>query len=142
MEHQREIAPRIAPRSRETVSAAAAEAAETSPLWSQDTLGLHAVADSAGAVRVGAVTQGWDRLLPLVEVTVTGHGRNWSGERFIDSAVGSRLAYREHETVVDEGGHRTTILLADPVTGLDADHPLFPLVREIVDERRSELGVA
>ena len=121
MEHQREIAPRIAPRSRETVSAAAAEAAETSLLWSHDTLGLHAVADSAGAVRVGAVTQGWDRLLPLVEVTVTGHGRNWSGERFIDSAVGSRLAYREHETVVDEGGHRTTIRLADPVTGLAAD---------------------
>ncbi|RZI88715.1 MAG: mannitol-1-phosphate 5-dehydrogenase, partial [Microbacterium sp.] len=32
--------------------------------------------------------------------------------------------------------------LTASVTGLDADHPLYPLVREIVEERQSELGVA
>ncbi|GAA3843607.1 alpha-galactosidase [Streptomyces phyllanthi] len=99
----------------------AVEAAERSLLWSHDALGLHAIADSAGSVRLGAPGQDWDSLLPLVEVTLTGHGRTWSGERFIDSAIGGRLTHRGHETVQDEGGQCTTIRLADPVTGLAAD---------------------
>ncbi|MFF4584110.1 alpha-galactosidase [Streptomyces sp. NPDC001388] len=98
----------------------AVEAAERSLLWSHDVLGLAAVADSAGAVRLGAAGQDWNTLLPLVEVTVTGHGRTWSGERFIDTAVGGRLAHRSHETVRDGDGQRTTFRLADPVTGLGA----------------------
>ncbi|MFF5184955.1 alpha-galactosidase [Streptomyces sp. NPDC000345] len=96
-------------------------AAERSLLWSHDVLGLHAVADSAGAVRLGAPGQDWNTLLPLVEVTATGHGRTWSGERFIDTAVGGRLAHRSHETVQDGDGQCTTFRLADPVTGLGAD---------------------
>ncbi|WP_242432494.1 alpha-galactosidase [Streptomyces sp. Root1310] len=97
------------------------EAAGTSLLWSHEALGLHAVADSAGSVRLGAPGQEWHALLPLVEVTATGHGRTWSGERFIDTAIGARLAYRDHETVDEEVWQRTTIRLADPVTGLAAD---------------------
>ncbi|WP_079109093.1 glycoside hydrolase family 36 protein, partial [Streptomyces griseoruber] len=98
-----------------------AVAAEQTVLWSHDVLGLHAVADSAGAVRLGASGQDWDRLAPLVEVTVTGHGRTWSGERFIDTTVGGRLAHQGHRTVVDGDLRTTTIRLADPVTGLAAE---------------------
>ncbi|WP_239158145.1 glycoside hydrolase family 36 protein [Streptomyces sp. SID13726] len=67
-------------------------------------------------------------MLPLVEITATGHGRTWSGERFIDSAIGHRLAYLGHETTADEQRQRTTIRLGDPVTGLAADITLtaFP----------------
>ncbi|MEV1068777.1 alpha-galactosidase [Streptomyces sp. NPDC050263] len=99
----------------------AVEAAEKSLLWSHEALGLRALADCAGSVRWGAVGQDWNTLLPLVEVTVTGHGRSWSGERFIDTAVGERLAYRGHRTVVEGDRQRTTIRLADPATGLAAD---------------------
>lgn len=67
----------------------AVEAAERSLLWSHDVLGLHALADSTGSVRLGVPGQDWDCLVPLVEVTVTGQGRTWSGERFIDTAAGS-----------------------------------------------------
>jgi len=94
---------------------------ERSRIWAHPVLGLHAVVDAAGSVRLGAPGQDWARLLPLVEVTVTGHGRMWSGERFIDTAVGDRLAYRGHETVQDGSLLRTTIRLADPATGLSAE---------------------
>ncbi|MEU6356309.1 alpha-galactosidase [Streptomyces sp. NPDC047072] len=76
--------------------------------------------DATGAVGLGLPGQDRERLLPLVEVTVTGHGRNWSGERFIDSTVGARLAYLGHETVTQEDRRSTTIRLADPVTALAA----------------------
>lgn len=95
-------------------------AAERSLLWSHDVLGLHVIADPAGPVRLGAPGQEWDSLLPLVEVTATGHGRTWSGERFVDTAVGDRLAYHDHETGRDGDWLCTTIKLADPMTGLVA----------------------
>ena len=82
---------------------------------------MHAVVDAAGSVRLGMPDQDRALLLPLVEVTATGHGRLWSGERFIETAIGDRLAYRGHETVQDGGRERTTIRLADAVTGLAAD---------------------
>ncbi|MFD4552723.1 alpha-galactosidase [Streptomyces sp. NPDC058469] len=91
---------------------------ERSRIWSHPVLGLHAVVDAAGAVRLGAPDQDWARLVPLVEVTATGHGRMWSGERFIETAIGDRLTYRDHETVRDGSVDRTTIRLTDPVTGL------------------------
>ncbi|ALV32124.1 hypothetical protein [Streptomyces sp. CdTB01] len=56
-----------------------------------------------------------------MEVTATGHGRTWSGERFIDTAIGERLAYRGRETVQDGEWRCTAIALADPVTGLAAE---------------------
>ncbi|MEE1765119.1 alpha-galactosidase [Streptomyces sp. SP18BB07] len=99
----------------------AVEATERSLLWSHEALGLHALADSAGSVRLGAPGQDWTSLLPLVEVTATGHGRIWSGERFIDTAIGDRLTYRGHETLQDGDWQCTTIRLADPATGLAAD---------------------
>ncbi|MGW2047683.1 alpha-galactosidase [Streptomyces sp. NPDC001858] len=99
----------------------AVEAAERSLLWSHEVLGLHAFADSTGSVRLGTPGQTWNSLLPLVEVTATGHGRAWSGERFIDTAIGERLTYRGHETARKGEWQGTTIRLADPVTGLAAE---------------------
>ncbi|MFJ9629653.1 glycoside hydrolase family 36 protein [Streptomyces sp. NPDC101175] len=101
---------------------AAAEFAPGSALWTHEALGLRAVVDGAGAVRLTAgADHSWDRLVPLVEVVLTGHGRTWSGERFIDTTVGSRLVLRDHETVEDGAWQRTTIRLTDPRTGLAAD---------------------
>lgn len=99
------------------------ETAERSRIWSHPELGLHAVLDANGSVRLGNPGQDWACLVPLVEVTATGHGRLWSGERFIETAIGERLAYRDHETQTlrDGGLERTTIRLADPVTGLAAE---------------------
>ncbi|MFF0159907.1 alpha-galactosidase [Streptomyces sp. NPDC005263] len=94
---------------------------ERSRIWAHPALALHAVVDAAGSVRLGTPGQDWACLVPLVEVTATGHGRNWSGERFIETAVGDRLAYRGHETVQVGSLERTTIRLADPVTGLAAE---------------------
>ncbi|MCL6670437.1 alpha-galactosidase [Streptomyces panaciradicis] len=82
---------------------------------------MHAVAGPGGSVRLGPPGRHWDTLLPLVEVTATGHGRTWSGERFIDTSIGERLAYRAHETVRDGEWRCTTIALDDPVTGLVAE---------------------
>ncbi|MGQ4334138.1 alpha-galactosidase [Streptomyces hayashii] len=100
---------------------AVAGTVERSRLWSHPGLGLHAVVDAAGSVRLGAPDQDWAALVPLVEVTATGHGRLWSGERFIETAIGDRMAYRDHGTVLREGRELTTIRLADPVCGLAAE---------------------
>ncbi|MFJ9024946.1 alpha-galactosidase [Streptomyces sp. NPDC102259] len=77
--------------------------------------------DATGSVRLGTPGQDWAGLVPLVEVTATGHGRLWSGERFIETVIGDRLAYRDHETVQDGTRERTTVRLADPATGLAAE---------------------
>ncbi|MFG2576734.1 alpha-galactosidase [Streptomyces sp. NPDC048481] len=100
--------------------AAAAETAQESSPWSDEALGLRALVDPAGSVRLTGAGRIRDRLVPLVEAVVTGHGRMWSGERFIDTAVGSRLVLRGHETETDGAWRRTTIRLADPGTGLAA----------------------
>nr|WP_306984968.1 alpha-galactosidase [Streptomyces canus] len=94
---------------------------ERSRLWSHPELRLHALLDATGSVRLGAPDQDWAGLVPLVEVTATGHGRLWSGERFIETAIGDRLTYRDHETARAGGRERTTIRLADPDTGLVAE---------------------
>ncbi|MFD5590904.1 glycoside hydrolase family 36 protein [Streptomyces griseorubiginosus] len=78
--------------------------------------------DTTGSVRLGRPDQDTACLVPLVEITATGHGRLWSGERFIETAIGERLVYRDHETVESAGGgERTTIRLTDAVTGLVAE---------------------
>ncbi|GAA2470318.1 alpha-galactosidase [Streptomyces longisporus] len=100
---------------------AAVATGERARLWSHPELGLHAFVDASGSVGLGTSDQDWAALVPLVEVTATGHGRLWSGERFIETAIGDRLAYRGHETAKDAHRERTTIRLADPVTELAAD---------------------
>ncbi|MFF4016485.1 alpha-galactosidase [Streptomyces sp. NPDC001843] len=100
---------------------AAVGTVERSHVWSHPELELHAVVDGTGSVRLGRPEQDWAGLVPLVEATATGHGRLWSGERFIETAIGDRLTYRDHTTVQDGGMERTTIRLADALTGLVAD---------------------
>ncbi|WP_406438763.1 alpha-galactosidase [Streptomyces sp. NBC_01613] len=101
--------------------AAAAEVVQESVLWTHRALGLRAVADPAGSVRLTTVDRAWDSLVPVVEVVLTGHGRTWSGERFIDTTVGGRLVLGGHETAEDGEWRHTTIRLTDPQTGLAAD---------------------
>ncbi|NEB01019.1 glycoside hydrolase family 36 protein [Streptomyces sp. SID13726] len=103
-----------------TLTAAVPETGSTR-LWSHPELGLEAVRDSAGRVRLGVPGQERAALVPLVEVTATGHGRLWSGERFIETAIGDRLTCRDHESVREGGRERTTIRLADAETGLVAE---------------------
>jgi hypothetical protein len=84
----------IAQHRSETALTAAAEAPGTSLVWSHDALGLQAAADSTGAGRLGAPGEDCDCLVPLAEVTATGHCRTWSGECFIDTGIGERRTYR------------------------------------------------
>ncbi|KOV97005.1 alpha-galactosidase [Streptomyces sp. NRRL B-1140] len=100
--------------------AATVETDKGSWVWSHPESGLHAVVGATGAVRLGRPGQDWARLVPLVEVTATGHGRMWSGERFIETAIGERLTYGGHETVRRGDGECTTIRLLDAETGLAA----------------------
>ncbi|MFE9445826.1 alpha-galactosidase [Streptomyces sp. NPDC006602] len=100
---------------------AAVGTTERTRIWSHPDLGLHALVDATGSVRLGRPDQDWAGLVPFVEVTATGHGRMWSGERFIETAIGDRLTYRAHETIRDSGRERTTIRLADSATGLAAE---------------------
>ncbi|HZP52728.1 glycoside hydrolase family 36 protein [Actinocrinis sp.] len=58
--------------------------------------------------------------LPLVEVLVTGSGRNRSGERSIHTAAGSRLLYQGHEESRDGVWSQLRVDLADPDSGLAA----------------------
>ena len=66
--------------------------------------------------------------LPLVEVTALGHGTGWSGQRFTDSALGSRLRYRSHRAVREGDWHRLHIELHDPGCGLTAEVRLSSLM--------------
>ncbi|MFE0257942.1 alpha-galactosidase [Streptomyces sp. NPDC059010] len=59
--------------------------------------------------------------LPLVEVTATGHGRNWSGSRLVQTALGERLRHRTHSAARDGDWHILTVQLHDPDTGLVAE---------------------
>ncbi|MEW1722174.1 glycoside hydrolase family 36 protein [Streptomyces sp. NPDC093109] len=59
--------------------------------------------------------------LPLVEISALGHGSGWSGQRFLDGALGSRLRHRAHHSVRDGDWHRLTVELHDPGTGLTAE---------------------
>ena len=59
--------------------------------------------------------------LPLVDVLVSGSGRAWSGRRYVESVVGSRLCYVDHDEHVRGPWRELRVGLQDPVTGLRAD---------------------
>jgi alpha-galactosidase len=60
------------------------------------------------------------------------------GERFIETAIGDRLTYRDHETVRAGGRERTTIRLADSQTGLAAEVTLETGLAAEVTRRRAQ----
>ena len=80
--------------------------------------GQRASADSHGEKPVS------DRLravgLPLVDVVLSGSGRGWSGRRYVESVVGGRLRYVDHDDRVDGPWRELQIGLEDPITGLEA----------------------
>lgn len=41
--------------------------------------------------------------VPLVAVSATGHGRTWSGNRFIHTAIGERLRHKKHRSTHEDG---------------------------------------
>ncbi|MHC5905969.1 glycoside hydrolase family 36 protein [Streptomyces sp. S6] len=59
--------------------------------------------------------------LAPVEVTATGHGRDWSGSRLVQTALGARLRHRSHHASRDGAWHTLTVELHDPQTGLTAE---------------------
>jgi alpha-galactosidase len=56
---------------------------------------------------------------PLVEALAAGHGRDWSGRRFVATAIGQRLRYTSHR--VERCGSWRTVWFTqrDEVTGLE-----------------------
>ncbi|TDU02671.1 alpha-galactosidase [Streptomyces sp. 846.5] len=90
-------------------------------LWSHETLGVQVLLSEGGGVRFGAPGAEWDALVPLVEVVATGHGREWSGERSVDSAIGARMRHQGHLLDRLDGWDRLRVRLDDPVSGLSAE---------------------
>ncbi|MEY9964796.1 alpha-galactosidase [Streptacidiphilus sp. MAP12-16] len=97
-----------------------ARTGETSVLWAHRELGIQVLLGQDGSIRLGSPDQPWASLVPLVEVTATGHGRDWSGERFIDTAIGARMCHEGHLTDHQDGWDRLRVQLRDPRSGLSA----------------------
>ncbi|MEU6665676.1 hypothetical protein [Streptomyces sp. NPDC046727] len=47
--------------------------------------------------------------LPLMAVTATGHGCDWSGSRLVRTAIGGRLRHRTHRAARDGDWHNLTV---------------------------------
>lgn len=56
--------------------------------------------------------------LPLVEVTTAGHGRTWSSNRLVDTAIGSRLRYRARRELSEKDWQVLVVELYDEQSGL------------------------
>jgi alpha-galactosidase len=72
--------------------------------------------------------------LPLAEIQLAGSGRNWSGERSVETAAGARLVYRGHAEGREGAWRQLRVDLADPATGLAVEVnyrtlPGVPVVR-------------
>ncbi|MER5794038.1 alpha-galactosidase [Streptomyces sp. NPDC001980] len=95
--------------------------------WGHETLRLEIARDDNGTPRLthlGLPDEGGNgagELLPLVEVTATGHGRVWSGTRLVGTELGERLRHRAHHVTRDGDWHTLTVHLHDPETGLAAE---------------------
>ncbi|WP_197288543.1 alpha-galactosidase [Nocardia sp. NRRL S-836] len=59
--------------------------------------------------------------LPLVEATAANHGRTWSSNLLVDTAIGSRLRYRGHRTLSEQDWHLLVVELHDEQSGLAAE---------------------
>ena len=91
--------------------------------WGHDALEFEIELRDDGTARLvglGAADQSAAHL-PLVEVTAVGHGRQWSGNRFIATEIGSRLRYRSHQSKREGDWHTLAVALEDPDTGLVAE---------------------
>ncbi|MGX1479700.1 UNVERIFIED_CONTAM: alpha-galactosidase [Streptomyces canus] len=95
--------------------------------WGHEALHLEIVLDGDGSTRLthlglpGEARRVRGASLPLVEVTAAGHGRAWSGNRLVGTALGGRLRHRTHRATRDGDWHTLSVQLADPETGLVAE---------------------
>jgi alpha-galactosidase len=73
---------------------------------------------------------------PLVEALAAGHGRNWSGRRYVTTMIGQRLRHRSHR--MERTGVWQTLSLTqfDEATGLE-----FVSVLSVHDDHRAVRGV-
>ncbi|HEY0494311.1 MAG TPA: glycoside hydrolase family 36 protein [Kutzneria sp.] len=89
--------------------------------WGHKALPLELDIAPDGAVSLGRPGDGQAGApLPLVEVTAAGHGRLWSSNRLVDTAIGARLRHLTHRTFRDGDWHVLTVDLRDVLTGLVA----------------------
>jgi alpha-galactosidase len=58
--------------------------------------------------------------LPVLDVLLAGSGRQWTGQRYSESVVGSRMRYVSHDVREDGPWSLLEIALLDPVTELTA----------------------
>ncbi|MGD0196992.1 MAG: alpha-galactosidase [Solirubrobacteraceae bacterium] len=58
--------------------------------------------------------------LPLLDVLLAGSGRQWAGQRYSESVVGSRMRYISHDLREDGPWSLLEVALHDPVSGLAA----------------------
>jgi alpha-galactosidase len=92
--------------------------------WGHEALHLEIVLDDDGSPRLthlglpGETQRIPGASLPLVEVTAAGHGRGWSGNLLVGTALGGRLRHRTHHATRDGDWHTLTVHLHDPETGL------------------------
>ncbi|MEV5439425.1 alpha-galactosidase [Streptomyces sp. NPDC052682] len=94
--------------------------------WGHEALRLGFVLDDQGSPRLTRLGLPGDAdndpaSLPLVEVRAAGHGRDWSGNRLVGTALGGRLRHRTHRASRDGVWHILTVHLHDPETGLAAE---------------------
>lgn len=76
---------------------------------------------AAGAAAPAAAADGWPAGLPLADVLTPAIGRHWSGTRYAESVLGSRLRYRGHSDRENGRWREVRIELGDAETGLRAD---------------------
>lgn len=106
--------------------------------WSDAALDLQVAVDGDGVPRLSFLAHsGLDELLaaeatpeppaaaivpalPLLDVLLAGSGRQWAGQRYSESAVGSRMRYVSHDLRDDGPWSQLEIVLRDPVSGLEA----------------------
>jgi alpha-galactosidase len=93
--------------------------------WGHEALEVELSLAADGSVRLARVgPPGGQRSgapLPLVEVTATGHGRAWSGNRSVDTTLGEQLRYRAHRHTRVGDWHVLTVELHAPESGLVAE---------------------
>ncbi|MCX4625257.1 hypothetical protein [Streptomyces sp. NBC_01443] len=95
--------------------------------WGHEALHLEIALDDDGSPRLthlgrpGEARSIPGASLPLAEVTATGHGRGWSGDRLIGTDLGGRLRHRSHRATRDGDWHALTLHPHDPETGLVAE---------------------
>jgi alpha-galactosidase len=74
-----------------------------------------ACAEQSGTESLAATGQ------PVVEVLAVGAGRDWSGSRLIETAIGARLRLVDHVETRDGVWLQLVVTLRDPLTGLTVE---------------------